>query len=359
MSSKAIGRARDALRKSTAMFRQKVNAALPSSLTKEGREKRREFAVTPGSLADDEARLLAGDILIDEMAKLHGRTKNTDTRHFLVTFCWDAGLMSIDPPYDLKVKAMRLKAYKALQKVGLEGIGAFEIAPLRGSKGTPPRFFVHVHFVAWTTDRSFKPKTAANALNASGAFSNSLGAPAVTIRSRKMAAKNFRAKDSEVYDHLFSDLHRNQTKASLTWLAYYLLQAPAYVKQVCPDKRKPGKTIMRSNYKNYSPQLALALYSLLNEIAFTDAVFSVGEEGQLVGRAWRREFKARMKKASGDPDKARRRRASKAKVRHRRSRLLKRLQREEARREHPRTNEAMSNSSGLAFNPLTAIPKGF
>lgn len=342
MSSKSIARAREALRKSASMFRQKVDAALPISLTKEGREKRREFAATPGSLADDEARLLAGDILIDELAKHHKRTKNTNTRHFLVTFCWDAGVLSVDPPYDLKLKAMRLKVYKALQKVGLQGVGAFEVAPLRGSKGAPPRFLVHVHFQGWTNDRRFQPRAAAKALIATGAFPNSFGAPAVTILSRKMAAKNFRAKDSEVYDHLFSDLHRDQTKASLTWLGYYLLQAPAYVKQVCPDKRKPGETVMRSNYKNYSPQLALALDRLLNEIPFPDAVFSVGKEGRLVGAAWRKEFKDRTKKTlARTEEKARRGRASKAKVRRRRSKLLKRLQRDEKRS----SRESSSNHS--------------
>jgi hypothetical protein len=326
MSSKSIARARQALRTSTSMFRRKVEAALPVSLSKKGQKKRREFAAAPGSLADDGARLLAGDTLIDELAKHHERTKNTDTRHFLVTFCWDAGLRSIEPPHDLELKAMRLKVYKALQKMSMHGIGVFEISPMRGSKGEAPRFLVHAHVIGWTGDPWLQPKTAAKALNATGSFPNSFGAPGVTILSRKMAGKNFRNKKSEAYDHLFSDLHRDQTKASLAWMGYYLMQAPAYVKQVCPDKRKPGKTVMRSNYTNYSPQLALSLHGLLNEIPIKDAVFSVGKEGRLVGGAWRKEFNARVKKASVDPrDKAGRGKLFRSKVRRRPSKLLRRL----------------------------------
>ncbi len=281
------------------MFRQKVEAALPISLSKKGQEKRREFAATPSSLADDKARRIAGDILIDELAKHHRRTKHTGTRHFLLTFCWDAGVLPIEPPYDASLKAMRLKVHKAVTKIGLQGIGAFEIAPLRRSKTEPCRFLVHVHVVGWTTDQRFQPKKKAEALNDTGSFPNSFGAPGVTIRSRKMAAKNFGNKNDPIYERLFSDLQQDQTKASLTWLGYYLLQAPAYVKQVCPDKRQPDRAVMRSNYMNYSPQLALTLHQFLSQVAFTGAVFSVGKEGKLVGREWRRRFKAEMKRRTG------------------------------------------------------------
>jgi hypothetical protein len=330
MPRKSFAKAREALRRSIYLFRHKVDSALPISLSDKGRGKRREFAAAPGSLADDEARRIAGDILDQDITKHHKRTKHTHTRHFLVTFAWDVGVLSIEPPYNFDLKAMRLKVHKALAKIGLQGIGAFEIVPLRGSKEEPRRFLVHIHVIAWTTDPWFQPKRSAKRLNETGSFPNRFGAPGVTIHSRKMAAKNFRAKDSPIYDHLFSDLHRDQTKASLTWLGYYLLQAPAHVKQMCPDKRCPGKSVMRSNYTNYPPQLALNLHQLLSQIAFTDAVFSVGKEGGLVGRAWRTRFKAAMKKqCDRSADKIARRKASKAKVRHRRAKLLKRMQRDE------------------------------
>lgn len=332
MPRKSKFRAREALRKSIMLFRQKVEGVLPLSITKQGRRKTSVFVVKSGSLADDEDRQLAGDILIEELAKHHKRTKDTATRHFLVTFCWDAGELPIDPPYDFNLKAMQLKAYKALSKLGLQGIGAFEVAPLRASKGAEPKLLVHVHFLGWTADSSFKPKAAAKAMNGRGTFPNGFGAQGVTIQSRKMAAKNFRKKKSEAYRHLFSDLHRDQTKASLTWLGYYLLQAPAYVKQLCPDKRKPGKTVMRSNYKNYSPQLAHALDRMLSEVSIIDAVFSVGKEGQLVGRAWRKNFNNRLRKASSASQREAHRKAqSKAKVRRRRASLLKRLESEVTR----------------------------
>lgn len=319
-------RARVALRKSVKAFRAKVVAALPFPIGKTNSRKRRAHEILPGTLADDGARIVAGDALIEQLIAHHKRVDTTAARHFLVTFCWDAGLIGEGANKAVDLTRMKLKVYKALKSLGLHGIGVFELSPLRKTKFNPALLVGHFHAFAYTSDRSFKPKAAAKRLNARGAFPNRFGAAGVTIQSRKMAAKNF-AKGSEIYRHLFSDLDLDQTKASVAWMGYYLLKALAFALQLCPRKHKPGQFVIRSNSTNYSPQRALELERHLNQISILDAVFSVGD-GSAIGRPWRASFRAGMKKLSGD-DKERRcatkRKSSKAKARKRRARLERRM----------------------------------
>lgn len=282
-------RACAALRKSISMFRGTVELALQVLPNKEGRKKRHRHQIEPGSLADDKARLAAGNILIDELVKHHKRSKGTDARTFLITLCWDAGLLPYGATHLSELEAMKAKAYRLVRNLKLNGLGVLEVAPLRKTKWNPALSVAHFHIVVWTYDAGFKPKALAAAINAHSRFPNRLGAPGVTIQSRRMAAKNFKDKDSEIYKHLFAKLEKDQTKASLAWLGYYLFKAPAYVMQLCPKKRAPGEFVMRSNSANYSAKQAFALERLLNEIPIINAVFAVGE-GKLIGRSWRAKF---------------------------------------------------------------------
>lgn len=325
MQTESQARARRALRESVRLNRRRVEAALPSAFLRMGQKARKKLRLVIGSLADDRARLLAGDILIDELVHYLDQTTVSHRRLYLATFCWDAGLIPTDLLIDLDLGPMRQKVYRALATVGLSGMGVFEITPLRGAKGEVPRFMIHVHAFVWTDDRSFKPKAAATRLMKGGSFPNCFGAPAITFRSRKVAAKNFRAKGGEIYDHLFSDLNRDQTKASVAWLEYYLLQAPAYVKKVCPSKHDPSKSVMRSSLKGYSPLLALALDQLLNRIPVTKAVFSVGD-GTAIGRAWRARYKANFPEKADASAQTQRRKCKKAKVRQRHRSAVQRSQ---------------------------------
>jgi hypothetical protein len=218
--------------------------------------------------------------------------------------------------------------YKALNGLGLSGMCVFEAVALRKSKLNPERLIIHLHAVCWTLDRTFQPIVAAKKLMARGSFPNSLGAPSVSIQSRKMAANRFRDKQGTQYLHLFSKLHKDQTKASIGWLGYYLFQAPAWVKQLVPRKDRCDGLAMRSNSKNYSPQLALALDRLLSEIQFTDAVFSIGDGKSILG-PWRTKFRKefdrpQVPRLRGKKVKAKKT-TSKAEVRKRRARLMKRL----------------------------------
>ena len=320
----------DALDKSIRITSDRITAAKPSAFFAKGRKMLAKLEAPHGSLADSVARRAAGRLMIDELSAHHKRTKKKGYRHFLVTICWDAGVLGAEPSFDYDLDAMQIKAYKALNGLGLSGICVFEAVALRKSKLNPERLIIHLHGVLWTSDQSFQPIVAAKKLMARGSFPNSFGAPSVSIQSRKMAAARFRDKQSARYTHLFAKLHKDQTKASISWLGYYLFQAPAWVKQLVPRKDRCDGLAMRSNSKNYSPQLVLALNRLLSEIQFTDSVFSVGDGKSILG-PWRTKFRKEFAvrdapKLKGKRKKGMKRKSnSKAEVRRRRARLLKRL----------------------------------
>jgi hypothetical protein len=310
----------DALDKSIRIFSEKVALAKPSAFLPKGRKLLAKMAPPIGSLADCDARRLAGRYMIDELLNHHQRTKKKGYRHFLVTFCWDAGVLLPVPPFEFDLQAMQIKAYKAIKKVDVSGVGVFEAMALCKGKFNPEQLAIHLHAVCWTRDRSFKPERWAKRLQNS--FRNSLGAPSVSIQSRQKAATRFRNKKSTQYRHLFSKLGKDQTKASMAWLGYYLFQAPAWAHQIVPRKQRADALAMRSTSQKYPSQLALALDGLLSSIDIMDAVFSVGE-GKAILTPWRRQFR----KAFSDRDALRkgRKKTAKLAVRKRRARLLKRI----------------------------------
>lgn len=239
MKLRPKGCAHDALRKSIRIYRERVNHAKPSQFLLANRKAKLKATVAEGSLADDAARLVAGRALIDQLLAHHERTKHKDYRHFLVTFCWDAGILGVEAPFSYSLRAMSIRVYRALNKAGLSGICVFEVVGLRKTKRNAERLIIHIHAVCWTRDKRFKPVVTAKKLSAR--FPNILGAPSVSIQSRKMAATRFRDKKSPTVKRLFSKLHKDQTKSSMAWLGYYLFQAPAWVKQLVPKKEREDK----------------------------------------------------------------------------------------------------------------------
>lgn len=312
--------ARAALDKSIKIYGEKVALAKPSAFFPEGRKLLAKMRAPTGSLADSDARRFAGRAMIDELLEHHQRTKKLGYKHFLVTFCWDAGVLPSEAPFEFDLKAMRMKAYKALKKIGMSGVGVFEAVALCKSKYNPERLLIHLHAVCWTRDKTFKPQRSAKQLSSS--FANPLGGASVVIHSRRMAATRFKEKESEQYLQLFSKLHKDQTKASIAWLGYYLFQAPAWAKQIVPNKDQVGRLAMRSTAQKYTPELALAVEQLMGEIKIMDAVFSIGD-GKTILTPWRRRYR----KSVADKKEAsiKRRRQKKAAGRLRRVQLLKRL----------------------------------
>lgn len=290
MKSESRQRAYEALDHSIKVCRERIVQAKPSPLLQASRGRRVSASVPHGTLADDAARRIAGRALIDELVAHHRRNKGKGLRHFLATFCWDAGRLDPQGPMTFDLAAMRLKVYKKLQALDLSGVCVFEAVALRKTKHNPESLLIHVHAICWTRSRSFKPFATAQKLNSLGTFPNQFGAPSVSFQSRKMAATRFRNKQSARYDQLFAKLEKDQTKASMAWLGYYLFQAPAWVKQLCPKVGRDTGLAMRSNSQNYSPSLAIALDRLLSQIRLTDAVFSVGD-GKAVKTPWAQSYR--------------------------------------------------------------------
>jgi|GEM_PF-6741953 len=309
-----------ALEKSIGQFDAKVSLGMPTTLTAQGRKLRRKLSAPAGTLADKDARRFAGQTMISEMVEHHKRTKGKAYRHFLVTICWDAGVVNAAGPFDYDLSAMRRKAYKSARDVGLCGVFVFEVVPLRRSLGLGESLLIHLHGACWTKDPAFQPEVSARQL--SRRFKNSLGAPSVTIQSRQKAATKFRNKRSDIYAHLFSELDEDQSEESMAWLGYYLFQAPAWAKQIVPKRDRGDRFAMRSCQKGYSPQLAISLHKLLSEIEWKAAVFSVGT-GKAVLSPWR--TKCRLETKPKPAGKKPRNRNSIAKVRKRRARLLARM----------------------------------
>lgn len=309
-----------ALDKSIKIFNEKVALAKPLAISAKGKKALAKMTPPVGSLADNCARQLAGRFMIAELLEHHQRTKKKGYKHFLVTFCWDAGVLPSEATTEFDLQAMQIKAYKALKSIRLSGVGVFEVVALCRSKHNPERLIIHLHFVCWTTNEHFKPKRSAKRLQ--GSFPNSLGAPSVSIQSRKMAATRFKDKRSTQYVHLFSKLHKDQTKASMAHLGYYLFQAPAWAKQIVPKKDRVDRLAMRSTAQKYTPQLALAVEQLMGRISIMEAIFSVGD-GKTILTPWRRLYRKSV--ADKDEAKMKRRKLVKAAVRRRRARLLKRL----------------------------------
>ena len=323
-----ISSAVEALRRSIEIFDNQVLAASPSSLLKPNSKLLRKLRPEPGSLGDGAARAEAGTALIGALVDLYPKLRRIGKpRFFLVTFCYDQGMLKLDAKDAPQLEPMKHKIYKAVASMGLDAIGVMEVAPFRKSKLHDKMLFLHGHLVGWTFDPAFKPNKAADFLMKGPAFPNSLGLPSVTIRSRRKSANVFQGEEV-LAKRLFSDLEEDQTDASLAWLGYYLFQAPSYAQHAYRDKKRPGKVKLRKS-KNQSHSLAIASRRLLNKIPVGEAIFGIGE-GRLVRLDWKRRYLQAMKAhertlQASRAETRRRRKAKKLIIKRRQAKLAKRM----------------------------------
>ena len=251
--------------------------------------------VTLGSLADDGARANAIDALIDASFRHKARYRQllkagvSSPRHYLFTQCVDDGLVVGKELTEAQIKRVIAKAYRAAREMKLHGIFALQIVGIRDTRNNEYTVWLHVHGIAYTYDQTFKPMVTARKLSKRRAYSNMLGAPSINLRSRKQTAKSFRAKNSKFYRFAFAALHRDQTRASLSHLAYYLLHPPEYMQKLVPSAHNPSKATLRSNSNDYPAWLALHIHELENQIPIETAIFSVGE-GKRIRSAWKRAY---------------------------------------------------------------------
>ena len=323
-----IASAVEALRRSIKIFDNQVLAASPSPLLKPNSKLLRKLRPGPGSLGDGAARAEAGTALIGALVDLYPKLRRIGKpRFFLVTFCYDQGMLELDAKSIPQLEPMKHKIYKAVASIGLDAIGVMEVAPFRKSELHDEMLFVHGHVVGWTFDPTFKPNKVASALMKGPAFPNSLGLPSVTIRSRRKAANVFRG-DEAAAERLFSNLEEDQTDASLAWLGYYLFQAPSYAQHAYPDKKRSRKIKLRKS-KNQSHSLAIASRRLLNTIPIGEAIFGIGK-GRLVRLDWKGRYLQAMKghertQQASKAETRRRRKAKKLVIKKRQAKLTKRM----------------------------------
>ena len=116
-----------------------------------------------------------------------------------------------------------------------------------------------------------------------------LGAPSITLRSRKHSARYFRNKQAPFYKFAYRNPKLDQTKASLSHLAYYILHPPEFMLKLVPSLTESTKGKLRSNKGDYPVWLARRIHDLENQIPIEKAVFSVGD-GKEIRSVWKRFY---------------------------------------------------------------------
>lgn len=253
------------------------------------------FPVTVGTLADDTSRLNAVSAMIDAVFAHRKRYMKVaklgipKPRHFLFTGCFDDGLIIGDNLTEAQIDRVIDKTYRLVRDMGLEGVFALQIVGIRDTRDNTYHVWLHVHGIAFTRDIDFKPVKTSRTFSKRRAYRNMLGAPSVSLRSRKHSARTFRNQQAEFYKFAFSSPKLDQTYASLSHLAYYLLHPPEFLLKLVPSKQDSTKGALRSNKGDYPAWLAQWIHKLENQLPLEKVVFSVGE-GKEIRSLWKRYF---------------------------------------------------------------------
>jgi len=286
--------------KATVAFRKRVLLAQKPKNKPRGRKRAPKVTprlrVTTGTLADDTARLNAISAMID--ASIAHRRRYVQTakhgvpkpRHFLFTGCFDDGLIVGETITEAQLDRVIDKTYRLIREMGLDGVFTLQIVGIRDERGNAYYIWLHVHGLVFTQDVDFKPVKAAKLFSQRRAYPNMLGAPSITLRSRKHSARLFRDKKAGFYKFAFRNLdHYDQTTASLCHLAYYILHPPEFMLKRVPSTTDPTKGKLRSNKGDYPAWLARHIHELENQIPIEKAVFSVGD-GKTIRSVWKRAY---------------------------------------------------------------------
>ena len=232
-------------------------------------------------------RLAAGEAMINALRRHHLRVGSTSqVRTFLVTATFDDGLIAVDAA-EVPLYRIERKFRWALNRIGLQGICAFDIDVLRRPDGEKARLLlVHVHAVCWTRDPNFSARAAERSLKALRRFRNRLGVPSFTIRSRAESAAR----------HRFSlrDGRQDQTEESMMYLGQYLMKPCLVLKK--RYRRRDGKIVIQTCEKGFGPKMVFLLATVWSGTSAYDAVFAVGPEGTAVGANYSKELRAWAKR---------------------------------------------------------------
>ena len=241
-------------------------------------------------LSNVHSRRAAAEAMIDVSLRHHRRTRDDDLRHYLFSMTTNNGFtFERAPAVDLA--AVKLSARRALDAVGLQGFCCVDLMVLsKRLRGEPDRRVVfHVHGIAFTDDASFKPVSAAQVLSGNPRFGNILGAPAVTLKSRRQAAVDAehrylaatrradQGNPPAFADPRFYDLDVDQTPMSMASLAGYLVEPIIGTKSRL--QRADGRWITKTDELTMPLKTALRIAEIQSRYTPSQAVFGLGDEG--------------------------------------------------------------------------------
>lgn len=213
--------------------------------------------VEPMVASDMALRWFAAKSLKRIMLQHRKGRKKAARQYVMGTFADDVGNTSDRCPI-VALKLIRDKAYRALKSVGLSAIVVIEVHPLMNypGDGQGRLLMYHAHFIAWRDER-IDPNITAAVIQASGAWSNALGADPVHIQ--------------EIGD----------TSVDLAKVAYYLLKPPHSAKNRMPDHKRPGKFLLMDTTSGYRPELAVRVVEGLSQTDFAETIFGVNEGARI------------------------------------------------------------------------------
>lgn len=203
---------------------------------------------------------------------------NAFVRTFLFTACWDAGFTGSTAP-ELQWSGMKRHIQRLLRRYGLHGICAPEFDVL--SKKLPGeadrRIVVQVHGIVWTADPEFRPVVAEAELRATSLYPNMLGIKPIDFTSRARSQNRWPGWERE-------QPLDDQTPASISHLAYYMLKAKHYALNVIPPR--PGQTRgrLRPDTGRFTHMDALRMVEIWSRFSAYDAIFAVGDGAWLASR---------------------------------------------------------------------------
>lgn len=213
--------------------------------------------VEPMVASDMALRWFAAKSLKRIMLRHRKARKKSARQYVMGTLADDVGNTSDRCPI-VALKLIRDKAYRALKSVGLNAIVVIEVHPLMNfpDDGKGRLLMFHAHFIAWADER-IDPDITAAVIQASGAWSNALGADPVHIK--------------EIGD----------TSVDLAKVAYYLLKPPHSAKNRMPDHKRPGKFLLMDTTKGYRPELAVRVLEGISQVDFAETIFGVNEGSEV------------------------------------------------------------------------------
>lgn len=203
---------------------------------------------------------------------------NAFVRTFLFTACWDAGFTTTTSP-ELQWSSMKRHVQRLLRRLELHGVCApeFDVMAKKLPGEADRRIVMQVHGIVWTADPDFRPIVAEAELKASGLYPNMLGIKPIDFTSRARSQNRWPGWERE-------RPHDDQTPASISHLAYYILKAKHYALNLVPPRSGQERGRLRPDSGHFTQLDAIRMLEVWSWFSAYDAVFAVGDGGWFARR---------------------------------------------------------------------------